>query len=576
MTRQPATDHTTFEAALPDFSMNRQFLRSSGSGPALRIGIICLGKWIPRYAEQILEDIKASHFAKLNCVIEWPESTGLIPAARNSLLYRSYQKLVAALQPTTIDPLDLVERREDNSTESRPTVCRPSSTHPTAIATLVDQINAMQLDVIISFAAPSVNDIFRKSAAQGVWFYHLGHADVSDNGDDLVRKALENPSNTADIRLVRQNGNNVQTTILRQASYSLSPTLSAKKNRFAPYFGSSWFVIEKLAELHANGSISTLTNIEEKKQNSLQGPGNRLIIHYLAQRLRGIMTRAPLRLRHQNVVVHWKIALRRSQQHLPEQEEADALPQFRWLQTPHSHFWADPFLLEHDGKVWLFFEEYDRNRNKGHIACAKIDEYGRVGTVKTVLEKPWHLSYPQVFSHGGEVYMVPESVEHQTVDLYRARHFPDDWVHEKQLLDVAVVDATLQCRDGRWWMFASPMTIPGHAPITCLWTSDSLTGDWRLAPSHHVSDDVHHARNAGAIATHNGHSYRVSQDCATTYGAALWFNRIERWDENHYAETPEKCLTGNKIPGLTGIHSYNRVGDIEVIDGRFVVALAKA
>ena len=572
----------TGEAATPwrpDASMNRQFHLGDDGRPPLRIGIVCHHGTIPRHALQIVEDIHACGFARLHCVIDWQgdEAPATPPRRRfHTLLYRLYQRFIEPLcTREEDDPLDPVPLPPPDGSRLFPgPVFRIDRHSGSVFDAMIERITSMELDVIINLVAPGLDAALGQVARHGVWCYRLDARPPAAAGDALVRKTLEDRANTAHIALVRFGADADHGDILRQAHFTTDPGLSVRKMCFAPCFGSSWFVLEKLAELRLTGKLSTEGRMARQERYS-GAPNNRQMVAFAMRRLRGITRRAPSLLRGARTDVDWKIAVRRAPVPLLEENETLAIADFQWLPNPPGHFRADPFLLQHEGKTWLFFEEYDRQHGKGHIACAEVKPDGRLGEVFITLEKPWHLSYPQVFVHDGEVYMVPESVEHQTVDLYRAHRFPHDWVHEKQLLDVAVVDATLHRHDGRWWMFASPMAVPGHAPITYLWTTTSLTGDWRLAPAHAVSSDVHHARGAGALFTLQNNQYRVSQDCSTCYGAALWFNRIEQWDEHVYRETPEVRVNGRGVAGLTGIHSYNRAGDIEVIDGRFEIVLGR-
>jgi hypothetical protein len=85
-----------------------------------------------------------------------------------------------------------------------------------------------------------------------------------------------------------------------------------------------------------------------------------------------------------------------------------------------------------------------------------LHQDGTVGVSTPVLTRPYHLSYPFVFRWRDDWYMVPETLENRTVDLYRSTRFPYDWTHAGTLLeDVAAVDATLIERDGRWWLFTT-------------------------------------------------------------------------------------------------------------------------
>ena len=49
-----------------------------------------------------------------------------------------------------------------------------------------------------------------------------------------------------------------------------------------------------------------------------------------------------------------------------------SLQGFRWIAPPKGHFWADPFLLDHDGRRWVFFEDYVYAKKRAFIACAEL------------------------------------------------------------------------------------------------------------------------------------------------------------------------------------------------------------
>ncbi len=69
-------------------------------------------------------------------------------------------------------------------------------------------------------------------------------------------------------------------------------------------------------------------------------------------------------------------------------------------------YYADPFLFTHNGRKWLFVEEYDYQTENGIISCAAVDGNKSI-YLPRALVRPYHLSYPFVFGHQGEIYMVP-------------------------------------------------------------------------------------------------------------------------------------------------------------------------
>ena len=153
-------------------------------------------------------------------------------------------------------------------------------------------------------------------------------------------------------------------------------------------------------------------------------------------------------------VQRWKIALRVGHQPLFESPNAE-VSGFRWIEPPKDHFWADPFVVEHQGKHWMFFEDYFYPKRRAGIACAEIFADGTVSSPQSCLESEHHYSYPHVFRCGKELLMVPESLGSNSVDLYRCIEFPAKWERERTLLEGRFVDTTIWQRDGLWGLMTS-------------------------------------------------------------------------------------------------------------------------
>nr|MBK7064394.1 hypothetical protein [Deltaproteobacteria bacterium] len=82
---------------------------------------------------------------------------------------------------------------------------------------------------------------------------------------------------------------------------------------------------------------------------------------------------------------------------------------FRYLVPPADRFWADPFAAQRGDRRFILFEEAPFATGRGHIAAMELRPDGSRGEVTRVLERPYHLSYPFLFRHGGEEFMIPET-----------------------------------------------------------------------------------------------------------------------------------------------------------------------
>ena len=250
---------------------------------------------------------------------------------------------------------------------------------------------------------------------------------------------------------------------------------------------------------------------------------------------------------------------------------SSALDGFHAVAASRGEHFADPFVFQHDGDTFLFFERFDERARRASIAYARLDPAANAITrPASALSREYHVSYPFVFRHGGDIFMIPESLERQAVELYRAVEFPARWVFERRLLDnVCAVDATLLEHGSRLWLFAG-VAEPGASvnDELHLYSTAALDGPWVPHPENPIVSDVRRARPAGAIFRHRGRLIRPAQDCSRGYGTAVVLNRIDVLTTEEYAESPIGRIEPNWAPGLVGTHTYNSTGAIEVLDGR--------
>ncbi|OQX13066.1 MAG: hypothetical protein BWK73_13330 [Thiothrix lacustris] len=250
--------------------------------------------------------------------------------------------------------------------------------------------------------------------------------------------------------------------------------------------------------------------------------------------------------------------------------EAGVLEQFRKWLPPRDRFWADPFVVEYAGEQYVFFEELLYARGIGHLACVRLNADGSHSEPVTILEKPYHLSYPFVFQHQGNYYMIPETAGNQSVEVYRCEDFPHRWVFEKNLMTgVEAYDATLMEYEGRWWLFASMRHDKRCSPSEALYlfhADDPLSTQWQAHPQNPVVASAARARPAGRIFNAAGQWYRPSQNCAGTYGRGLNINRIQQLDVNTYREQLISTYLPDGQHDMNGMHTLGVSSPVSVMD----------
>ena len=235
---------------------------------------------------------------------------------------------------------------------------------------------------------------------------------------------------------------------------------------------------------------------------------------------------------------------------------------------PANCFHADPFLWQMGEETWCFFETFDYRTGLGFISAAQI-ESGRLENIRAVLEPGYHLSFPFLFEHDGQLFMMPESCASHRIELWRCTAFPDRWeLHKTVLEGTNAADSTLAEIDGQWWLFTNIADDPfgDMSSELHLFRADSpMLENLEPHPLNPVVFDSRCARNAGRIWEKNGVFYRPAQDNSHgTYGYGLHLMRIEELTMERYRERSVRHITPTFKRGIIGCHH------IDILDNRII------
>jgi len=256
----------------------------------------------------------------------------------------------------------------------------------------------------------------------------------------------------------------------------------------------------------------------------------------------------------------WSIGLHaNSQQTIPESG-------WNWTCGFAGHEAADPFLVSYQDRLWLFFEDILPGSRLGRLAVMPVFEEPAEPSV--ILEKPYHLSYPCVFEEQGEWWMIPESSQHATVDLFHARRFPLEWEHSKTLIQgPRLVDTTPFFHEGNWYFFTTA-ELPGRAQISLLFVAETLHTPWRLHPASPLNGDAANARGAGPVSRWKGRLIRPVQDCLVMYGYSITLREILELSPTRFEDRPLEKILPSWHPGLLRTHTFSPAGQALALDGR--------
>ena len=250
------------------------------------------------------------------------------------------------------------------------------------------------------------------------------------------------------------------------------------------------------------------------------------------------------------------------------------LSELRPVTMPKGEFWADPFILDHEGTRYVFFENYSYTKNRGHISCGVVRDRDLVD-IRDVLVVDHHLSFPHVFEEDGDLFMTPETPEKRRLELYRCVRFPDQWeLHATAFEGETVGDAFVHVDDaGQKWLFVNkegPLGTPIENELH-LYKVGSLTLDDLVPhPANPVVIDARTARNGGSLFSYKGDLYRPSQaNIDSVYGRALNINRINVFTSEEYDETTVATIYPDFHEGLMSTHHLHQADGLFVLDAAF-------
>jgi hypothetical protein len=551
----------------------------------LRVGLmINEDKLIPVFAE-IIKDLNASDFVDLCLVI----TKRTYPVAKRSalsriwgfrkyltdkklratLLFRLYS-LIDARQNKDVTLFDEVSIADQLRGISRLEVAPEEKGFSDYF--LPDDITLIQaenLDVLLRFGFRILRGDILTSAKYGVWSYHHGDQDFYRGSPPYFWEQAEGAS-LHGVILQILNERLDDGKVLLKGRFAARKQFSLKKTKVTPYMGSQHFVLDQLRRLHSEGGETFVASLGTPqpflgKKAIYRSPTNFEMLGWI---FRYSLEKLQSRVNKRETFSHWRIGIRkRDDAYLERLRQGVTEVDYRWLESPRDHFWADPRLFDYKGKTFLFFEDYSYSNSRGVIACAEVDDEFRLSNIVTVLDTGKHASFPHVFEDQGHIYMVPETSEEGTVSLYVAVDFPKKWEKIKTLVDLPCVDTIVWKQDGLWWLVTSYSFGFGHTHTILIYNSSSLMGEWQLHPSAPFAPDVRFARNAGSIISdQSGNLFRVSQSSEHSYGSSIAFHKIIELTPRKYSETIERVVLPSVISTMRGIHSFSQSTKFEAID----------
>ena len=229
---------------------------------------------------------------------------------------------------------------------------------------------------------------------------------------------------------------------------------------------------------------------------------------------------------------------------------------------------ADPFLLVVHDELFLFYEEKSE-LNEGVIKGFKTGNLIDWQDLGVILSEPCHLSFPFVFEHEHEIYLMPETFENNCICLYNFTDFPNGCTLNRILMSgVPFIDSHIHKKDGIYYLF----TNSSNDELRLFYSSDMM--DWTIHPKSPIVKGNKFSRSAGSIVNVDKKNYRVGQDTSKVYGDNFNVFEINVLSTTDYKES---IVLNNVIKkdmkwNIEGGHHFNSVffkgRYISVFDGK--------
>ncbi len=239
------------------------------------------------------------------------------------------------------------------------------------------------------------------------------------------------------------------------------------------------------------------------------------------------------------------------------------------IKNPQNGFLADPFIIKKNERNICFVEDYSFEKKKAKISAYELfeNDYKRVGTA---LEESFHLSFPFVFKHNEEIFMIPETGEINEIRLYKCTNFPLEWKFEKTLIkNIDAVDTLVFKKENKWYLLSNICSsfINEHDSELHLYTSENLISeDWIKSENNPIIFNSEKGRNGGFFNFENSF-YRVNQvHKKNQYGYSLKINKILSINENAYLEEEVDEFKPIFLNSLKGTHHFHMNEEFSAID----------
>lgn len=420
------------------------------------------------------------------------------------------------------------------------------------------KLKKLDIEILIDLTIGAVNKDWVTCSKFGLWHLHFGKLSVSQKGiaPGFWETYLKLP--LTEIYLLQQLRENENINILNHGHYYRWKTWS--KNNSALLDNVASLVQKSLSLYHPEHSFKTISPTPIEFQQPTLGQAISYISNFWREYWKKDSDKAFNKKR-------WTLFTGKGRF-----LEAD-LSQLTQIAMPKNEFWADPFFFEYQQELYIFFECFPSKTQKGIICCGKWKDQ-QLHNVETVLDLPYHLSYPFIFEEDDKIYMIPETCRNERLEIYICTDFPRKWELFATGFQGESIADTFYYKDdqgSRWLFLNKAVRNNGHITELHIFKIDSLRlNNIQPHTQNPVIIDARVARNGGAIYFEGDQLIRPSQNNSMgIYGYGLNLNQIIKLSIDEYEEKTIKKILPNFDKNITAVHHLHQFKNHFIIDGMF-------
>lgn len=239
------------------------------------------------------------------------------------------------------------------------------------------------------------------------------------------------------------------------------------------------------------------------------------------------------------------------------------------FRSPKDEFWADPFLIRHKQRLFIFFERFYKKKNKGVICVCELKNKKLIN-FKNVIVEPYHLSYPMLFRGKNKFFLAPESYQNKKVQIYESVEFPFKWKKINTIFNNEITaDPTIFKYNNSFWIFINKTKNKLNDLNKKLYLYKFNKNFKKVIPHKRnpIFSSLNGGRSAGNIIRYGKKIIRLGQiNTKENYGSGVNFYEIKKLNLKEYQEKKIASVNSKNFKNCIGIHHFCKVGNDYVFD----------